>query len=189
MQGADGTDVNSVSRSKSEKVLATSDDFGLVKLFSYPCVSPDAPSVDYRGHSSHVTTCRFTHDDKYLVTTGGDDKCVFQWKHEMDDEDDASEAEDEVDEEEAEGVGEADDQAEGEPSFGEARGGGDEFMAVKVNPREHARGPTPTPTRARERSANTLKGFPKRPAAQARQESVCFCGRSRRAQTSSRDSQ
>lgn len=37
--GADGTDVNSVSRSKGKQLLATGDDFGNVNLFRYPCVS------------------------------------------------------------------------------------------------------------------------------------------------------
>ena len=37
--GADGTDVNSVSRSNGKKLLATGDDFGNVNLFRYPCVS------------------------------------------------------------------------------------------------------------------------------------------------------
>jgi len=37
--GADGTDVNSVSRSNGKQLLATGDDFGNVNLFRYPCVS------------------------------------------------------------------------------------------------------------------------------------------------------
>ena len=136
-KGADGTDVNSVCRSMSEEVIATTDDFGQVKLFSYPCVEANAMSVEYRGHSSHVTTCRFTHDDKHLITTGGMDKCVFQWKHEVDGDDDASDAESDPEDDSYSEEKKADVEDEESPSSSSApvefeeRGGGDEFMAVK----------------------------------------------------------
>ena len=83
---ADGTDVNSVDRSKIKfgnkeyEVLATSDDFGLVKLFRYPCVTKASEGVIGRGHSSHVTNVKFSPDDTYLFSAGGDDQCIFQWK-------------------------------------------------------------------------------------------------------------
>lgn len=34
---ADGSDINSVDRAPDGTVLATADDFGMVKLFKYPC--------------------------------------------------------------------------------------------------------------------------------------------------------
>ena len=37
--GADGTDVNSVDRSKGKQLVATGDDFGNVNLYRYPCVN------------------------------------------------------------------------------------------------------------------------------------------------------
>ena len=37
--GADGTDVNSVDRSRKKQLLATGDDFGTVSLYRYPCNS------------------------------------------------------------------------------------------------------------------------------------------------------
>ena len=85
-KGMDGTDINAVDRSPSGKLLATADDFGQVKLFSYPSIVEFSPSISYSGHSSHVTCCRWysTHSngntDDYLITTGGQDKCIFQWK-------------------------------------------------------------------------------------------------------------
>ncbi|XP_024937136.1 echinoderm microtubule-associated protein-like 2 isoform X5 [Cephus cinctus] len=39
-EGADGTDVNNCTRSGDGKLLATGDDFGKVKLFSYPACQP-----------------------------------------------------------------------------------------------------------------------------------------------------
>lgn len=32
------------------------------------------------GHSSHVTNVRWTNDDKFIITTGGEDQCIIIWK-------------------------------------------------------------------------------------------------------------
>lgn len=39
-ENADGTDVNYCDRSNNKSLMATADDFGKVKLFSYPVVQP-----------------------------------------------------------------------------------------------------------------------------------------------------
>lgn len=56
------------------------DDFGLVKLFNYPCVVDDAPHRAYRGHSSHVMCVRFNCADSRVVSVGGHDCAMFQFK-------------------------------------------------------------------------------------------------------------
>jgi len=38
----------------------------------------------YRGHSSHVTNVRFTADGNYLISVGGHDKSIFQWRYNND---------------------------------------------------------------------------------------------------------
>nr|XP_020446483.1 echinoderm microtubule-associated protein-like 1 isoform X4 [Monopterus albus] len=78
--GSDGTDINAVSRSNNKSLLVTGDDFGKVHLFSYPCSQFRAPSHVYGGHSSHVTNVTFLYDDSYLVSTGGKDVSVMQWR-------------------------------------------------------------------------------------------------------------
>uniref|UniRef100_A0A8D2ZG05 EMAP like 1 n=1 Tax=Scophthalmus maximus TaxID=52904 RepID=A0A8D2ZG05_SCOMX len=78
--GSDGTDVNAVCRSSDKSLLVTGDDFGKVHLFSYPCSQFRAPSHVYGGHSSHVTNVTFLYDDSYLVSTGGKDMSVMQWR-------------------------------------------------------------------------------------------------------------
>jgi microtubule-associated protein-like 6 len=78
--GADGTDINAVDRSPSGTLLATADDFGLVKLFRYPCASEKAKFCEFRGHSSHVTNVRWNANGRQLLSVGGNDKCVFVWK-------------------------------------------------------------------------------------------------------------
>ncbi|XP_039641858.1 echinoderm microtubule-associated protein-like 1 isoform X1 [Perca fluviatilis] len=78
--GSDGTDINAVCRSSDKSLLVTGDDFGKVHLFSYPCSQFRAPSHVYGGHSSHVTNVTFLYDDGYLVSTGGKDMSVMQWR-------------------------------------------------------------------------------------------------------------
>ena len=87
---SDGTDINSVGRSNSQRLLATTDDFGAVKVFQHPCVGSGMnkfgrvvvrPScLEFRGHASHVTNCAWAANDKYLITTGGSDLSIFVWK-------------------------------------------------------------------------------------------------------------
>ncbi|XP_034714665.1 echinoderm microtubule-associated protein-like 1 isoform X5 [Etheostoma cragini] len=78
--GSDGTDINAVCRSSDKSLLVTGDDFGKVHLFSFPCSQFRAPSHVYSGHSSHVTNVTFLYDDSSLVSTGGKDMSVMQWR-------------------------------------------------------------------------------------------------------------
>jgi len=77
--GSDVTDVNATCRSKDGSLLASGDDFGLVKLFEYPVSHRGARGRQYKGHSSHVTNVRWTCDDRVLVSTGGLDTAVLIW--------------------------------------------------------------------------------------------------------------
>jgi len=61
-------------------VLATGDDFGKVNLFKYPCVQEKSASKSFIGHSSHVTEVKFSASDKYVISTGGNDKTVIVWE-------------------------------------------------------------------------------------------------------------
>uniref|UniRef100_A0A3B3ZKL4 Uncharacterized protein n=1 Tax=Periophthalmus magnuspinnatus TaxID=409849 RepID=A0A3B3ZKL4_9GOBI len=80
LEGSDGTDINALCRSHSERVVAVADDFCKVHLFQYPCPKPKAPSRKYEGHGSHVTNVCFTYNDSHLLSMGGKDTCILQWK-------------------------------------------------------------------------------------------------------------
>ncbi|XP_018120089.1 echinoderm microtubule-associated protein-like 4 isoform X3 [Xenopus laevis] len=79
-EGSDGTDINALVRSHNRKVIALADDFCKVHLFQYPCSKPKAPSHKYSAHSSHVTNVSFTHNDGHLISTGGKDMSIMQWR-------------------------------------------------------------------------------------------------------------
>lgn len=65
----------------NKKVIITADDFGKLKMFRYPCIEPGASYGQETGHSSHVTNVRWMNEDRYVVSTGGNDRCVFQWEN------------------------------------------------------------------------------------------------------------
>jgi len=46
----------------------------------YPVVVDKQKRKEYIGHSSHVTRVRFTFDDSFLVSTGGNDKSLIIWR-------------------------------------------------------------------------------------------------------------
>ncbi|XP_054261593.1 echinoderm microtubule-associated protein-like 2 isoform X3 [Macrosteles quadrilineatus] len=79
-ENADGTDVNACERSHDSRLLATADDFGKVKLFSYPVTQPRSLCHTYGGHSSHVTNVAFLFDDSRIISIGGKDTSVLQWR-------------------------------------------------------------------------------------------------------------
>ncbi|KAM6460441.1 echinoderm microtubule-associated protein-like 4 isoform 6-T6 [Liasis olivaceus] len=79
-EGSDGTDINALVRSHNRKVIAVADDFCKVHLFQYPCSKAKAPSHKYSAHSSHVTNVSFTHNDSHLISTGGKDTSIIQWR-------------------------------------------------------------------------------------------------------------
>ncbi|XP_035283834.1 echinoderm microtubule-associated protein-like 5 isoform X4 [Anguilla anguilla] len=77
---SDINDINSVDANFNSQVLVTADDYGLVKLLRYPCVRKGAKFKKYLGHSAHITNARWSHDYQWVITIGGADHSVFQWK-------------------------------------------------------------------------------------------------------------
>ena len=47
-------------------------------MFRYPAAVESASYNEFKGHSSHVTNVRFTANN-HVVSTGGNDKCLFVW--------------------------------------------------------------------------------------------------------------
>lgn len=77
--GCDGTHINDVDMSKDQKLIVTGDDYGLVNVWRNPARGGSKP-LSFRGHSEHVIRTRFMDGDDYIISIGGYDKTVFQWK-------------------------------------------------------------------------------------------------------------
>ena len=75
--------INSVDRNHiygEVPVLATGDEFGVIRLYNYPCVHEGAAEKTYVAHSASVRALQFSHDDAYMVSVGGQDRAVCVWK-------------------------------------------------------------------------------------------------------------
>ena len=66
-------------RSHDRTELVTADDNGMIKQFRYPCIEEGSKYHEYRGHSSHVTNISYSRSDEYIVSAGGNDRCLFQF--------------------------------------------------------------------------------------------------------------
>jgi len=134
---ADKERLNSVDRGKTYQrvpVVATADDGGIIRLYNYPCVNSGAAEKTYFAHSASVPNIRFTHDDGYMISVGGQDRCVCVWKTDIIEEARELEAAgfSDVDDLMTDVVGDEEADDEGALFFEKGeRGGGDEFMAVK----------------------------------------------------------
>eukprot|EP00948_MAST-09A_sp_MAST-9A-sp1_P002160 g2160.t1 len=76
----DGTHVESVDRNSIGDKIATSDSFGRVRLYNYPCTSKTAAFLEYRVHASHATKVRWTAGDSHVISIGGSGRSIVQWK-------------------------------------------------------------------------------------------------------------
>lgn len=55
-------------------------DLIVLNLRNTACLSTAAKFKKYIGHSAHVTNVRWSHDLQWVVSTGGADHSVFQWR-------------------------------------------------------------------------------------------------------------
>lgn len=77
--GTDGTHINDVDFSSCGSLIATGDDYGLVNVWRNPARKGAKP-ISLRGHSEHVVRTRFTTGNDYIISIGGYDKTIMQWK-------------------------------------------------------------------------------------------------------------
>ncbi|XP_048236766.1 echinoderm microtubule-associated protein-like 2 isoform X1 [Haliotis rufescens] len=71
--------VNTIDVNPNKTVIAMGDNNGCLSLFRYPCPKDGAFSHTYKCHLN-VQTVRFSPSGKYVLTIGGRDSCVMQWK-------------------------------------------------------------------------------------------------------------
>jgi WD40 repeat protein len=78
-KGWDGTDLNDCAVTSDNTLIASGDDFGTVRLHNYPAVDTEACNA-YNGHAEFVVGVDFLADDSRLISVGGADMSIFQWK-------------------------------------------------------------------------------------------------------------
>jgi WD40 repeat protein len=78
--GCDGTHINGVDESNELNLIATGDDYGLVNIYRNPVRDNTHQARSLRGHSEHVTRVKFSQSGEYMLSIGGMDQTVIQWK-------------------------------------------------------------------------------------------------------------
>ena len=82
----DDTRVRALGRSHGtgEKLLAVGDEFQQLRLLRYPCLSApsdeDAAGRAVGGHAAPLSAVRFSFNDRYVLSAGGEDLSVFVWR-------------------------------------------------------------------------------------------------------------
>ncbi len=77
--GWDGTDLNDATLTSDSKLVVSGDDYGTIRLHNYPAIDKEACKA-YTGHAEFVVGVEFLRDDSQLISCGGDDMAIFQWK-------------------------------------------------------------------------------------------------------------
>ena len=71
--------ITCVRRSQDAKHFAVGNSWGLLEIYDNPN-SPGSKSNIYRGHSLEIVNAVWTRQDRVLLTVGGSDLAVIQWK-------------------------------------------------------------------------------------------------------------
>lgn len=66
--------------SPSRGLVVTGNDDQKIRLFKYPVIVPKQVCKEYVGHSSHVCKVRFSLDERYLLSVGGNDRTIIVWE-------------------------------------------------------------------------------------------------------------
>jgi len=77
---ANQVDPSSVNRSNNEKYIVSGNEAGLVRLFTYPCVSKETEWRQEKAHPYGISSIRWSKDDNYVVSIGAKDRGVHVWK-------------------------------------------------------------------------------------------------------------
>lgn len=78
--GMDGTDINGVDCSPDKSLFVVGDDWGRVCLYRNPVGDDNDKKCFDNGHSSFVIDTKFTKNGSHVISVGGGDKTILQWK-------------------------------------------------------------------------------------------------------------
>ncbi|CAH1788878.1 unnamed protein product, partial [Owenia fusiformis] len=73
-------DISSVEINPTKTLVAMGNSQGYISLFKYPCCKEGSYSHTYRGSNCPLPNIGFTTSGRHLITLGGRDACLMQWK-------------------------------------------------------------------------------------------------------------
>ena len=72
------------SHGTGDRLLAVGDLFQQRRLHRYPCLQPPSTAErnddEGRGHASALSSVRFSYNDRYILSAGGEDLAIFVWR-------------------------------------------------------------------------------------------------------------
>lgn len=89
-------EVSAIDRSNAQEsrqgtamqLLVTGDNFGTLRLYRYPCVDANSALCQvFQGVGSAISVVRFSADNSMVVACATEERCVFQWRVEYEEED------------------------------------------------------------------------------------------------------
>jgi len=78
-KGWDGTDLNDIALTKDKKLVISGDDYGTIRVYNYPAIE-QKPYKSYTQHAEFVVAVKLLSDDSELISCGGADRAIFEWK-------------------------------------------------------------------------------------------------------------
>jgi WD40 repeat protein len=75
----DGAEVTCACVNFSKTIVAVGLSNGNIRLYQYPCVTPNPIYSQYLGHTGPVSKILFTDDEAFLLSLGLDDRALIQW--------------------------------------------------------------------------------------------------------------
>lgn len=75
----DGTDLNDAAVTPKGDLIVSGDDYGWVRLHNYPALDR-TKCKGWLAHSAFVVGVEWTGDGDYVMTVGGNDYAIFQWR-------------------------------------------------------------------------------------------------------------
>jgi WD40 repeat protein len=61
-------------------IVAVGDELGTIRLFNYPNTTGEGYYQCYSDHQFAITSCLFSYDRRYFLSTSEIDRCIFKWK-------------------------------------------------------------------------------------------------------------
>lgn len=77
---SNGTEVQSLHVSRDKTLVATGNRDKFVRVFNYPCVIKNSPSMLLKGHGSFVSGVKFMNEDTMLISAGSRDHTIILWQ-------------------------------------------------------------------------------------------------------------
>ena len=76
-----------IAHGTGQNLFAIGDEFQQIRLLRYPCIAPpptSSPRADlpacHTGHASTISAIRFSFNNRYLISAGGEDLTLFVWR-------------------------------------------------------------------------------------------------------------